>query len=84
MVGNGIRFLKDHADRTTHRDDVDPGVVEVEAIEQDLALGAGSGDLFVHAVDAAHHRRLAATRGSDDRRHRAGVEVEVDPAHGVV
>ena len=78
-----VRFLEDHADSAPDGDDVDPRVVEVEPVEQDLPLGAGAVDLFVHAVDAADHRRLAAPRRTDDRGHLVGGEVEVDAAHGV-
>ena len=47
-------------------------------VEQHLALCACARHLLVHAVDAAHHRRLAAARRPDDRRHLVGVEIEVD------
>ena len=73
-----VGLLEDHADRAAHRDDVDRGVVDVEVVEQHPALGARAGDLLVHAVDAAHHRRLAAARRADDRGHLVGAEVEVD------
>ena len=61
-----------------HRDDVDGGVVDVDVLEQHAALGASAGDLLVHAVDAADHRRLAAARGPDDRGHLVGAELQVD------
>ena len=73
-----VRLLEDHADRAAHGDDVDARAVDVDVVEQDLALGARAGDLLVHAVDAAHQRRLAAARRADDRRHLVGAEVEVD------
>ena len=73
-----VGLLEDHADRAAHGDDVDRGVVEVDVVEQHLALGARAGDLLVHAVDAAHHRRLAAAGRADDRGDLVGVEVEVD------
>jgi hypothetical protein len=79
-----VRFLEDHADGAADGDDVDPRVVEVEAVEQHLALGASAGDLLVHAVDAADHRRLAAAGGADDRGHVVGAEGEVDSLDRVV
>ena len=68
IVGNGFGFWKTMPTAATHGDDVDPRVVEVEAVEHHLPLGPRPGDLLVHAVDAADHRRLAAARGADDRR----------------
>ena len=78
-----VRLLEDHADRAAHRDDVDVRRVDVEVVEQDLALGARAGDLLVHAVDAAHERRLAAARRADHRRHLVRRVVEVDALDGV-
>src|SRR5271165_3660591 len=77
----GVRFLEDHPDRAADRDDVDRGVVDVDVLEHHLALGAGAGDLLVHAVDAAYERRLAGARRPDDRGDLVGGEVEVDPLH---
>ena len=74
-----VGLLEDHPDRAAHRDDVDRRVVHVELVQQHASLGAGAGDLLVHAVDAAHHRRLATARRSDDRRDLVGAELEVDP-----
>ena len=73
-----VGLLKDHADRAAHRDDVDRRVVDVGVVEQHAPLGVRAGDLLVHAVDAAHHRRLAAARRADDRGDLVGAEVEVD------
>jgi hypothetical protein len=73
-----IGLLEDHADRAAHRHDVDRLVVHVHVVEHHAALGVRSGDLLVHAVDAADHRRLAAARGSDDRRDLVRPKLEVD------
>ena len=78
IVGNGLGFWKTMPDRPAYRYDVHRWGVHVEVVEHHPSLGPGSGDLLVHAVDAAHHRRLAAARRPDDRRHLAGAELEVD------
>src|SRR5205814_8744973 len=67
-----------------HRDDVDVRRVEVDAVEQDLPGRPGAGDLLVHAVDAADHRRLAAARWPDDRRDLVRRKGKIDTANGVV
>src|SRR6185437_7791041 len=71
-------LLEDHPDRPSHRYHVHARVIDIEVIEQHLALGTSPWDLLVHAVDAAHHRGLAAARGPDDCRDLARVEVKVD------
>ena len=76
--GEGVGLLEDHPDRAAHRDHVDGRVVHVGALEQHPTLGAGAGDLLVHAVDAADQRRLAAAGGADDGGHLVGAELEVD------
>ena len=55
-----------------------PRLVHVGVVEQHAALGARAGDLLVHAVDAADHRRLAAAGRADDRGDLVGAEIEVD------
>ena len=78
IVGNGLGFWKTipiaRRTATTSTD----GSYTSRSVEQHPALGARPGDLLVHAVDAADHRRLAAARGADDRRHLVGAELEVD------
>src|SRR5919202_3462338 len=61
----GVRLLEHHADRPAHGDHVDAVAVDVEVVEQHAYLGAGALNLPVHAVDAAHERRLAAPRWAD-------------------
>jgi len=55
---------------------VDLRVVDVEIVEQHLALGARAGDLLMHPVDAAHDGRLARTRRADQRRRLIGRELD--------
>src|SRR5581483_5022409 len=52
-------------------------------VEQDPALGARGRNLLVHAVDAAHERRLAAARGADDRGHGPRLEAEAHVPDGL-
>src|SRR3954471_10134910 len=79
----GVRLLEHHPDRAADGDDVDVGRVDVEVVEQDLALGVRAGDLLVHPVDAPHERRLAAAGRADHRRHLVGRVLEVDALDGV-
>src|SRR5207244_7311133 len=53
-------------------------VVDVEVVELHGPLGACARDLLVHPVDAADHRRLAATGGTDDRGDLVGGKGEAD------
>ena len=76
--GEGVGLLEDHPDRPAHGHHVDGGVIHVGTLEQHAALRAGTGDLLVHAVDAADQRRLPAAGGADDGRHLVGPELEVD------
>ena len=79
IVGNGFGFWKTMPTARRTATMSIARVVEVEPVEQDLALGPGAGDLLVHAVDAAHHRRLAAARGADDRRDLVGAKSRLTP-----
>ena len=54
-------------------------VVEVAAVEQDLAAERGARDELVHAVEDAQEGRLAAARRADERRDLARRHVERDP-----
>ena len=56
-----------------------PGIEDVLAVEQDLALGALLGIEVVHAVEHAQQRGLAAARRADEGRRRLlVVERQVD------
>ena len=79
-----VRLLEDHADHAADRGDVDrPGRRCRRRRAGTVALDARAGDLLVHAVDAAHERRLAAARRADHRRHLVGAVVQVDALDGV-
>ncbi len=45
---------------------IDPGVVEVDPVVEDLALDPGDLDEVVHPVEAAQHGGLAAPRRADE------------------
>src|SRR5579883_856525 len=64
-----VRLLEHHADAAAHAHRIDAARVDVVAVEPDAALDAGAGEHLVHAVEAAHERRLAAARRADDRGH---------------
>ena len=64
-----VRLLEDHPDQAADLDRVDPGAVDVLAVEGDLALDAGPRGQLVHAVERAQEGRLAAAGGADQRRH---------------
>src|SRR6202040_3547019 len=78
-----VGLLEDHADDPAHARGIDAVTVDVDVVERDLTLGAGPGDLLVHAVDAAHERRLAAARWADHRGDLVGGVVQADASHGV-
>ena len=78
-----VGLLEDHADDAAHRRRVDRRAVDVGVVERHRALGARARDLLVHAVDAAHERRLPAARGADHGRHLVRAVDEVDALDGV-
>jgi hypothetical protein len=80
--GEGGRALEDHADVPAHGDGVDPGGVDVAAVEDHLTPDAGRGHRLVHPVQAPEERRLPASRRPDDRSHLAVPELDRDAAHG--
>ena len=74
-----VRLLEDHADRRgAPRRRRPTGSYTSRSSSSTRPSRARSGDLLVHAVDAADHRRLAAPRRPDDRGHLVGAELEVD------
>ena len=76
--GERVRSLKHHANGAPHVDGIDFGVVDVLSVKHDLAVNVGTGDDFVHAVERAQHRRLAASGRSDERCHGTGLNAERD------
>ena len=62
-----VGLLEDHADARAQLDHVDARVVDVLAVEPDLAGDATDRDRVVHPVDAAQEGRLAAARRADQR-----------------
>ena len=63
---------------------VDGAIVDVGAVEGDLALDAAGLDDVVHPVETAQEGRLAAARGSDQRGHLAFEDVDVDAVKRLV
>src|SRR5690606_551749 len=66
-LGERVRLLEHHADPGPQFDHVDALVVDILAVERDLAGDAAALDGVVHAVEAAQERRLAAAGRADQR-----------------
>ena len=82
VVVDGLRervgFLEYHADPRAQLHDVDRAVVDVGAVQRDMALDPHVVDGVVHAVEALDIGRLAASRRADQRRDPAFGDVQVD------
>ena len=61
-----IRLLKDHADHAPHAHGVHLRRVDVLIVQQHTPMGPRAADDFVHAVETADQRALAAARRADD------------------
>ena len=70
--GERVRLLEHHADAHAHLLRPPACVVDVLAVEQDLAVERGAGNELVHAVQQPQERALAAARRTDERGHLAG------------
>ena len=79
-----VRLLEDHADAASHLGDVDGLVVEVHAVEADLAADPRAADEVVHPVEATQHRRLAAARRPDQRGDLLAVDLHRHVVHSAV
>src|SRR5450759_4065922 len=73
-----IRSLKDHADPLAKGDDIHPLLIDVLAVQTDLSRAPSAGYQLVEPIDRAQERRLAASRWSYQRRHRARRDRHVD------
>ena len=78
MAGNGFGFWNTMPMRMRTCCARMPALVDVVAVEEDLAVERGAGDELVHAVEQAQERRLAAARRADERGDLAGRHHEVD------
>ena len=61
--GKRIGLLKHHADAGAQLHDIEDRVVDILAVDLDLAGHPRDRDRVVHAVDAAQEGRLATARG---------------------
>src|SRR3954454_692868 len=82
--GERVGLLEDHAGGVADRGHVNRRVVEVLAVDRDLAAHPRARDLLVHAVDAAHHRRLAGAGRPDHRRDLVRLVLDVEALHRVL
>ena len=67
--------LEDHADRLAQLGQADVVVVDVLALDDDLAVGGDVPVALVDPVEAAQQGRLAAARGADQRGDDARLDV---------
>src|SRR6267142_1657541 len=81
-LGKRIGLLKDHANAATKANDVGLGMVNVVAIEEDLALDAKARDGIIHAVEGAKQGGLSATGRADDGGDQVFAERHGDLIHG--
>ena len=80
--GKRVRLLEDHAHAAADHRRVDPRGVEIVPVKPDGARHPRAGHQFVHPVEAAQERRLAAAARSDDGRHRPRRDLQRHPVHG--
>ncbi|OEI67459.1 Uncharacterized protein Cus16_2894 [Curtobacterium sp. ER1/6] len=81
--GERVRALEHHADLAADEHRVDPGAVQVVAVDLDRALDVGAGDDLVHAVERAEEGGLAAARRADEGGDGAGLDRHVDALDGL-
>jgi hypothetical protein len=72
--------LKDHADPPADLGRRNLQAVELGAVIAQPAADAGAWGDVVHAVEAAQHRGLSATRGADEGGDLVLVDLHRDPA----
>ncbi len=85
-LGEGIGLLEHHADAHAHFDRIDVGREQIGVVRvkyDAAAVVPVAGIQVVHAIEAAQQRRLAATRGPDQRRHMAVVDRHRHALQGV-
>src|SRR5262249_4168979 len=78
-----VRFLKDHPDPAPNRDRVDPGGVDIRAVEENLPIRSCPKDQLVQPIEAAQHGALAAPRWADQGGNLARRDIEGDPGDGL-
>ena len=78
-----VRALEDHADLSANPHGVDPGAVEIVAVDEHFPVHPRAGNDLVHAVESSDERRLAAPRRPDERRNAPGLDDEVDTFDGL-
>ncbi len=76
--GEGIRFLKHHADPLAQKRHVDAAGVDVFAVEEDASLYFYAGDQVVHSVQGFQKGRFAAAGRPDQRRYFFFGDVDAD------
>ena len=74
----GVRLLEDHADALAQDVDVHLVLVDVHAVELDVAGDAAALDEVVHAVQAFQKRGFAAAGRTDERGDLLFRDVDID------
>ena len=76
--------MKHHSDTTAQLDHIKLGIMNVPAIDLDLAGNAAFGNGVVHAIETAQKCRLAATRWPNERRDSPIRNVQVNIEQGLL
>jgi hypothetical protein len=75
-----IRFLEDHADALAQLDDVDGGIVDIDARNLDRTRAdTGAVDEVVHAIETAQEGRFAAAGRADKGGDELLLDGKIDP-----
>ncbi len=82
-LGEGIGFLKHHADLCPERHHVLLFIIDLDAVQLDGAGDAATGNLIVHPVEAAQKGGLAAPGGADHGHHLVLADVQAHVPDGV-
>ena len=75
--------MKNHADPSAQRGDIDGFVVNIFVVQQNLAFDGNPIHQIVHPVNAAQQRRFAATAGTNVGRDFFSRHFHVDAVQGL-
>src|SRR3954468_17824540 len=81
--GEGIRFLKNHADMATHLHWVYIIGIDILATKENFPFDTCACNQVIHAIKRAQHATLATTRGADHRCNLVALNRQVYIAYGM-